>query len=82
MSRWPAAPCEVVERLVVVGAAGAHHRRRGAGGGHGPDRVFFAATNAQAVDHLRRVLAPGSYVLIKGSHGVHMEEIVEGLRAP
>ncbi len=45
------------------------------------ERVFFAATNAQAVDHLRRVLSPGSYVLIKGSHGVHMEEVVEGLRA-
>ena len=64
-------------------AAGAHHRRRGAAlRAWTADRVFFAATNAQAIDHLRRVLAPGSYVLIKGSHGMHMEEIVEGLRAP
>jgi UDP-N-acetylmuramoyl-tripeptide--D-alanyl-D-alanine ligase len=72
---------EVVERLVVVGPLGRIIGEEALVAGMSPDRVFFAATNAQAVDHLRRVLAPGSYVLIKGSHGVHMEEVVEGLRA-
>ncbi len=72
---------EVVERLVVVGPLGRIIGEEALAAGMGPDRVFFAATNAQAVDHLRRVLTAGSYVLIKGSHGVHMEDVVEGLRA-
>jgi UDP-N-acetylmuramoyl-tripeptide--D-alanyl-D-alanine ligase len=72
---------EVVERLIVVGPLGRIIGEEALVAGMSPDRVFFAATNAQAVDHLGRVLTPGSYVLIKGSHGVHMEEVVEGLRA-
>ena len=72
----------MVDRLVVVGPLGRIIGEEALAAGMAADRVFFAATNAQAVDHLRRVLTPGSYVLIKGSHGVHMEEIVEGLRAP
>jgi UDP-N-acetylmuramoyl-tripeptide--D-alanyl-D-alanine ligase len=72
---------EVVEQLVVVGALGRIIGEEALAAGMSPDRVFFAATNAQAVDYLRRALTPGSHVLVKGSHGVHMEEVVEGLRA-
>jgi UDP-N-acetylmuramoyl-tripeptide--D-alanyl-D-alanine ligase len=72
---------QVCDRLVVVGQLGRIIGEEALAMGMGADRVFFAATNAQAVDHLRRVLTEGSHVLIKGSHGVHMEEIVEGLRA-
>jgi len=73
---------DVVDHLVVVGQLGRIIGEEALAAGMDRDQVFFAATNAQAVDHLRRVLTPDSYVLIKGSHGVHMEEIVEGLRAP
>lgn len=72
---------QVADELVVVGMLGRIIGEEALAAGMDRDRVFFAATNAQAVDHLRRVLTPGSHVLIKGSHGVHMEEIVEGLRA-
>jgi UDP-N-acetylmuramoyl-tripeptide--D-alanyl-D-alanine ligase len=49
--------------------------------GMAPDRVFFAADNDQVASHLRGLLAEGDYVLVKGSRGLHMEEIVEVLRA-
>jgi UDP-N-acetylmuramoyl-tripeptide--D-alanyl-D-alanine ligase len=44
-------------------------------------RVFFAADNAQVVEYLKRVLKPGDHVLVKGSRGLHMEEIIYGLKA-
>jgi UDP-N-acetylmuramoyl-tripeptide--D-alanyl-D-alanine ligase len=73
---------EVVDRLVVVGQLGRTIGEEALRCGMAPERIFFAPGNAQAIDYLRRVLAPGTYMLVKGSHGMHMEEIVEGLRAP
>ena len=44
-------------------------------------RVFFAADNAQVAEYLGRVLKPEDHVLVKGSRGLHMEEIVDALKA-
>ena len=73
---------EVVDLLVVVGPLGRIIGEEAVASGMAAEQVYFAASNGEAVDYLRQALAPGSYVLVKGSHGVHMEEIVEGLRAP
>jgi UDP-N-acetylmuramoyl-tripeptide--D-alanyl-D-alanine ligase len=73
---------EVVDRLVVVGPLGRIIGEEALRCGMAPDQVFFADNNAQAVAHLRAILTPGAYVLVKGSHGLHMEEIVDELRAP
>ena len=43
-------------------------------------RVIFAPTNADAIACLRQELSEGDYVLVKGSRGMQMEEIVEALR--
>ena len=40
------------------------------------------ADNAQALETLRSVLQPGDAVLVKGSRGMHTEEIVAGLLEP
>ncbi len=73
---------EIVDRLVVVGPRGRIIGEEALRTGMAPDQVFFAAENAAAITYLRRELVPGAFVLVKGSHGMHMEEIVEGLRAP
>jgi UDP-N-acetylmuramoyl-tripeptide--D-alanyl-D-alanine ligase len=39
------------------------------------------STNAQAIDRLRSLLQPGDTVLVKGSRGAHMDEVVESLLA-
>jgi UDP-N-acetylmuramoyl-tripeptide--D-alanyl-D-alanine ligase len=39
------------------------------------------STNAQAIDRLRSLLRPGDTVLVKGSRGAHMDDVVEGLLA-
>ncbi|HUS15892.1 MAG TPA: UDP-N-acetylmuramoyl-tripeptide--D-alanyl-D-alanine ligase [Chloroflexia bacterium] len=71
---------DVADLLVVVGPLGRLMGEEALRCGMAPDAVFFAATNAQAVEYLRRTLTPGAYVLVKGSHGMHMDEIVEELR--
>lgn len=70
----------VADRLVVVGSLGRLIGEEALRAGMKPEWVFFAADNEQVVDYLKRVLKPGDHVLVKGSRGLHMEEIVEGLR--
>ncbi len=71
----------VAHRLVVVGTLGRLIGEEALRVGMAPERVFFAADNAQVVEYLMRVLKPGDYVLVKGSRGLRMEQIVDGLRA-
>jgi UDP-N-acetylmuramoyl-tripeptide--D-alanyl-D-alanine ligase len=73
---------EVVGQLIVVGPLGRIIGEEALRCGMTPEQVFFADTNVQAAAHLREILTPGAYVLVKGSHGMHMEEIVDELRAP
>ena len=71
----------VAERLVVVGSLGRLMGEEALRVGMAPGRVFFAADNAQVVEYLRRTLKPGDHVLVKGSRGLRMEQIVDALRA-
>ncbi|MFL5733062.1 MAG: UDP-N-acetylmuramoyl-tripeptide--D-alanyl-D-alanine ligase [Chloroflexia bacterium] len=71
----------VAEVLVLVGALGRLIGEEAIRSGMVPERVFFTATNGQAIDYLRGLLHPGDYALIKGSRGLSMEEIVDGLKA-
>ena len=71
---------DVVDQLVVVGALGRLIGEEALRCGMAADAVFFAAGNAEAIAYLRGMLAPGAFVLVKGSHGMHMEEIVAELR--
>ncbi len=69
------------QRLVVVGSLGRLIGEEALRAGMAPDRVFFAADNQQVVEYLRRLLKPGDHVLVKGSRGLRMEEIVNALKA-
>jgi UDP-N-acetylmuramyl pentapeptide synthase len=44
--------------------------------------IFFADANPQAIDTLRQVLRAGDIILVKGSRGAKMEEIVAALARP
>jgi UDP-N-acetylmuramoyl-tripeptide--D-alanyl-D-alanine ligase len=44
------------------------------------ENIFVSVNNVEASDRLLRILRPGDIVLIKGSRGMKMEEIVERLR--
>ncbi len=72
---------QIVARLVAVGPRGRLIGQAALDAGMDADGVAFAANNAEAVDHLQGILQPGDYVLIKGSRGLKMEEIVAQVRA-
>lgn len=67
--------------LVVVGALGRLIGEEALRAGMAPERVFFAADNPQVIEYLHERLRPGDYVLVKGSRGLAMDEIVERLKA-
>jgi UDP-N-acetylmuramoyl-tripeptide--D-alanyl-D-alanine ligase len=44
--------------------------------------VFIVEDNEQAIAHLLQIVGQGDIVLVKGSRGMKMEEIVAALTAP
>lgn len=70
---------EVVAKLIAVGPRGRIIGEEALRSGMGEEDVPFAADNGQAIDHLNRILAPGDLILVKGSRGMRMEEIVAAL---
>ena len=44
---------------------------------HGLMRVMSVTSNAEAAEYLRSILASGDVVLVKGSRGMHTEEILK-----
>ncbi|MGE5618640.1 MAG: UDP-N-acetylmuramoyl-tripeptide--D-alanyl-D-alanine ligase [Sphingomonadaceae bacterium] len=73
---------DVADVLVAVGSLGALVGREALAAGKSEDSVFLASTNREAIQHLKRILQPGDCVLVKGSRGMRMEEIVEAIRCP
>lgn len=70
---------EVADTLVAVGGLGAIIGREAIAIGMKKDHVFFAEDNEEAVKVLREIVAEGDLVLVKGSRGRHMEDIVAEL---
>ncbi|MDO9532127.1 MAG: UDP-N-acetylmuramoyl-tripeptide--D-alanyl-D-alanine ligase [Deltaproteobacteria bacterium] len=68
-----------VEVLVVYG----NFRQEVADGaveaGLAPDRIFPVASRAEGAQILRELLAPGDWLLVKGSRSMHMEGLIERL---
>lgn len=72
---------EVVDKLVAVGPLGRRIGEEALTVGMGRADVFFAASNAEAVDLLDDLIEAGDLVLVKGSRGFRMEEVVEEIAA-
>jgi UDP-N-acetylmuramoyl-tripeptide--D-alanyl-D-alanine ligase len=72
VGRRAAASADVV---VAVGGANAAEMARAADG----TETHYAATASEALDVVRALLRPGDVVLIKGSRGVGLDAVVDGL---
>ncbi len=70
---------EVADKLVTVGALGATIGREAIAIGMQEDDVFFAEDNEEAIRVLGDLVAEGDLILVKGSRGTHMEDIVAEL---
>ncbi len=72
---------QVAERLVTVGPRGRLIAAAARRAGMRSDKVTEFATSEEAVPYLRKSLSGKDVVLVKGSHGVHMERIVMALES-
>lgn len=66
----------VVDRLILVGALSQNTCRAAEEAGMTGDRVQWVASKAEAAELLKKALTTDSVVLVKGSRGMAMEEIV------
>jgi len=73
---------DVVSVLITVGPRGRIIGQEARACGMAKGDVFTVEDNEQAIAHLRQIVGPGDIVLVKGSRGMKMEEIVAALAAP
>lgn len=71
---------EVGDYLIVVGQRARWIAEEAGAAGFPEDRIITAETNAAATATLRELILPGDYVLVKGSRGMVMEQIVSALQ--
>jgi UDP-N-acetylmuramoyl-tripeptide--D-alanyl-D-alanine ligase len=70
---------DIADVLVAVGRLGRIIGEEALDAGMPASAVYLAETNARAVDLLRTLVRTGDRVLVKGSRGMEMEEIVSAL---
>lgn len=70
---------EVADILVTVGGLGRIIGETAVRWGMPPENVHILDSNQGAIDLLETVVSKGDVILVKGSRGVRMEEIVHGL---
>ena len=70
---------DVVALLVTVGKRARIIGEEALFWGMDKDRVFMTEDKGEAIAHLRQIVAPGDIILVKGSRGMRMEEIVAAL---
>lgn len=73
---------DVADVLVAVGTLGSIIGEEALESGKRQESVVFSRTNEEAIACLRDILRPGDCVLVKGSRGVQLEEVVEAVRCP
>jgi UDP-N-acetylmuramoyl-tripeptide--D-alanyl-D-alanine ligase len=73
---------DVVDLLIAVGSLSRIIAEEAIGAGMASESVHLAATNSEAVQLLRTLLESGDVLLVKGSRGAQMEEIVAALAQP
>jgi len=73
---------DVADLLITVGDLGRIIAEEALAVGMKAEAVHPAANNQEAIALLRELIAPGDVILVKGSRGVQMEEIVQALAAP
>jgi UDP-N-acetylmuramoyl-tripeptide--D-alanyl-D-alanine ligase len=70
---------DIADVLVAVGRLGRIVGEEALEAGMAVDAVYLVENNAQATDLLRTIITTGDRVLVKGSRGMQMEEIVSAV---
>jgi UDP-N-acetylmuramoyl-tripeptide--D-alanyl-D-alanine ligase len=70
---------DAADALVTVGELGRVIAQEALNNGMAPNRVKMCDTNDEATAYISAIVQPGDMILIKGSRGLHMEDIVNAL---
>ncbi len=70
---------DVADLLITVGMLGSRIATEALKNGMPQERVKICGSNEEAVAYLNAVVQPGDMILVKGSRGLHMEDIVNAL---
>ncbi len=73
---------DVAAVLITVGERGRLIAEAALAWGMEAEKVIIAEDNDSAIARLREIVAPGDIILVKGSRGMKMEEIVTALAIP
>ena len=70
----------VVQQLVSVGPKARTITEEALDSGMREDQVIAFEHKSEAIEQLPSIIQPGDFVLVKGSRGVKMEDVVDALR--
>jgi UDP-N-acetylmuramoyl-tripeptide--D-alanyl-D-alanine ligase len=70
----------VVQQLVSVGPKARTITEAALDSGMKPDQVIAFENKSEAIEQLGSIIQPGDFILVKGSRGVKMEDVVDALR--
>ncbi len=65
--------------LFAIGQQARHLAAGAQAGGMGAERLHAAQNDEEVLEGLTRVIQDGEWILVKGSRGMHLERIIEGL---
>jgi len=65
-----------IDYIVTVGKEAVNIARGAAETGYAPDRIASFQSNREAYEYLKNILKQGDAILVKGSRGMKMEELV------
>lgn len=72
-----------IDYLFLLGPLSSSHTLRGArDGGMSGERAVVVSDHNEAVRRINPILRGGDWVLVKGSRGMAMEKVVEGIKIP
>jgi UDP-N-acetylmuramoyl-tripeptide--D-alanyl-D-alanine ligase len=67
------------DMIITVGHGAADIARGAVEAGFPPEAAVMKENNSDALEHIRSIVSKGDAILVKGSRGMKMEEIVNGL---
>jgi len=73
---------EVADELIFIGPRSKISMAAAVQNGFSPEKIQWFENAMAAVDYLRHTLQLGDVTLVKGSHAMHMEQIVAALEVP
>ncbi len=66
-----------IDFLITLGTGAGHIAEGAAESGMGEDRILRAVSHEDAAEMIRRIAAPGTVILLKGSRATKMEEVLK-----